>query len=462
MTCSKDEQAFSPLPNAIISTSRSATSAATAAFTELAPSLLRDEDLAYSNVPDCWNDLSTEQHESTKAWVEIYDPDYEGIRLVGTKKFLVGSIYSGNYLATIYIYQRTKIVDYQFNSKLMSKYCFQFLVQYNTINCKNTKLSVLIVNGVELRAGESTRVAGDCLIEIPGSDTVFIVYLIKYTAPALIENSSLFRQRVGSRYMITAEIIGRGAFGTVRLGRDRRTRERVAVKISSAVGSIRSFKNEVAAMKRVGNHPRVIKMLGNEITPTNTYLILQYVAGGNLEHYIQHHKLLPEMEIKNIFKQLLEGIEFLHSKNIIHRDIKPSNILMLEGREDVKVVYTDFGLAHILRSSSAVYTCGGTVSYMAPEVLFGTDKRESLLSIISKDPLLKSRLTPALLGADGCGKPADMWSLGATLYEMFFDNCPYGYTGIVERYMKKVLQSSVTFGCGQANEPSEQVAGCQQ
>ncbi|KAI9594642.1 kinase-like domain-containing protein [Syncephalis fuscata] len=438
MTCSKDEQAFSPLPNAIISTSRSATSAATAAFTELAPSLLHDEDLAYSNVPDCWNDLSTEQHESTKAWVEIYDPDYED--WLALKNSSLDPIYSGNYLATIYIYQRTKIVDYQFNSKLMSKYCFQFLVQYDTINCKNTKLSVLIVNGVELRAGESTRVAG--------------IVLLKSLA---VTNSSLFRQRVGSRYMITAEIIGRGAFGTVRLGRDRRTRERVAVKISSAVGSIRSFKNEVAAMKRVGNHPRVIKMLGNEITPTNTYLILQYVAGGNLEHYIQHHKSLPEMEIKNIFKQLLEGIEFLHSKNIIHRDIKPSNILMLEGREDVKVVYTDFGLAHILRSSSAVYTCGGTVSYMAPEVLFGTDKRESLLSIISRDPLLKSRLTPALLGADGCGKPADMWSLGATLYEMFFDNCPYGYTGIVERYMKKVLQSSVTFGCGQANEPSEQV-----
>ncbi|KAI9594463.1 kinase-like domain-containing protein [Syncephalis fuscata] len=85
------------------------------------------------------------------------------------------------------------------------------------------------------------------------------------------------------------------------------------------------------------------------------------------------------MEAKYIFKQLLEGIQHLHSMNIIYRDIKPDNMLLFGGQGGPRVVFTDFGMACIL--------------------------------------------PPALLNAKEHRKPADMWGLGATLHTMLLGKC---------------------------------------
>ncbi|KAI9590884.1 kinase-like domain-containing protein [Syncephalis fuscata] len=312
----------------------------------------------------------------------------------------------------------------------MPQVCFKVSAGHTAVSCTNTGLPILMVNGVELGIRKSKVFTRDCIIEIPSSNAVFNVHIIKHIAPAQIENSTLFQRNIEARYVITGVVLGRGGFGTVRLGQNR---------------------------ERRAASPNVVKLLGNEVTPINTYLILQYVAGGDLSQYLRLHAPLPEMEVKTIFKQLLEGIAFIHSKNVIHRDIKPSNVLMLGGRGDPKVVYTDFGIAQSLRSSSVVHNFGGTTPYMAPEVLLGTEKRESLLDTINKDPLLKNRLTPALLGADGCGKPADIWSLGATLHKIIFGCCPYSETHLLVTYIISILESSPTFGRGQPNEPSEPI-----
>ncbi|KAI9591454.1 kinase-like domain-containing protein [Syncephalis fuscata] len=449
MNSSNTEQSSISLSNASIYTPLSTPRVVAVASAGHSSGLLQNEDLMYTNVPNCWNALSAEKRASAVAWIQVCDLTSKEFVLAADKQF-----YAGPGICC----------DYQLDAEFQPQFCFQVSVaQHNdTITIANCGLPIVVVNDAEVRMDQAKTAIGNCVITIPGCTTVFNIHIVKRTPPAQLNDNSVLKQRIDMKYLIMEEILGKGGYGTVYLGRDRATRERVAIKVSPADEDTSSFDNEVEALEWVGSHSRIIKLLDSEVTPVNTYLILQYVAGGDLSHYLKHHASLPEMEIKHIFKQLLEGIQFLHSKDVIHRDIKPSNILLLGGCEGPNVLYADFGIAHILRSSTTVDTFGGTTPYMAPEVLFGTNKRESLLDIINEDSRLKNQLTPALLDVSGCGKAADMWSLGAVLYKMFFKTCPYGDGGDVEQYMKNILQASVPFGQEQTNGPSKKAVDLMQ
>jgi serine/threonine protein kinase len=108
-------------------------------------------------------------------------------------------------------------------------------------------------------------------------------------------------------------IINRGEFGSVYLGFCRGTLERVAVKVTgnnAPHGHIpRDFDDEADMAKYVGHIPGVIKYIDTCITTQYCYLIMQFASGGDLHNYIILHMPLPEMEVKNIFKQMLVAIK---------------------------------------------------------------------------------------------------------------------------------------------------------
>lgn len=124
---------------------------------------------------------------------------------------------------------------------------------------------------------------------------------------------------------------------------------------------------------------------------------MEYVKGKSLQNYIRlrKDKKLEEKECIRIYKQILDGIVYLHENNVAHRDIKLENILLNEVLE-VKLI--DFGFSFCSLPTQKLKIFCGTPSYMSPE-------------IVNKRPYL--------------GPPSDMWSMGILFYVMLCGTFPF-------------------------------------
>jgi serine/threonine protein kinase len=146
------------------------------------------------------------------------------------------------------------------------------------------------------------------------------------------------------------KMLGRGAFGKVNLGMHKLSRKLVAIKsINKEYLSEEKQKNKV--MHEVGillrmRHSSVVKLYETFETGRHILLVMELCAGGDLLNYVRKRRKLSEDNAKYLFKQIIEGLGYIHSKNILHRDIKLDNIL-LDGKGNVKIA--DFGVSkHVM------------------------------------------------------------------------------------------------------------------
>lgn len=204
------------------------------------------------------------------------------------------------------------------------------------------------------------------------------------------------------RYRVVREL-GAGGMGVVCLAEDTHTFNRpVALKRLKARDeatqrTIRRFLTEAEAVVRLSDldfNIVTVHEIGEDAD--GPYIAMEYVDGGSLAELIQREGALPVERAVEITAQLAKALQVAHEHGIIHRDIKPANIL-LTSRGTPKIA--DFGLARMealptVTDRTAVL---GTVDYMAPE----------------------QRLNPA-----GVDHRADIYSLGATLYEMVTGHSP--------------------------------------
>ena len=142
------------------------------------------------------------------------------------------------------------------------------------------------------------------------------------------------------------ETIGRGTFSQVKLGKDKSTNEKVAIKIidkSKIKDSkdIKRIEREIKIIKQI-NHLNVIKTIKVKEDSKNVYIIMEY-CGYDLFLHIVNKKKLQEKEAAMFYYQLINGLDYLHSKNISHRDLKPENLLITKGNI-LKII--DFGLSN--------------------------------------------------------------------------------------------------------------------
>ena len=213
-------------------------------------------------------------------------------------------------------------------------------------------------------------------------------------------------------------MLGRGAFGKVSLGMHKLSRKLVALKsINKEYMSDEKQKSKV--MHEVGillrlRHRSVVKLYETFETKRHMLLAMELCAGGDLLNYVRKRKKLEEVEAKVIFKQIIEGLGYIHKKRILHRDIKLDNIL-LDGKGNVKIA--DFGVSKLVKPGDVMHEQSGTPAYIAPEIL-----REQGYS----------------------GFKADIWSAGVVLYAMLQGTVPFKASNMKELH-KMIIKGKYHF-----------------
>ena len=163
--------------------------------------------------------------------------------------------------------------------------------------------------------------------------------------------------------------IGEGNFGKVKLGIFKPTGEEFAIKILNKSKIKIKMKNSIFKENEIitrFNHINVVYVFQILEDTQNYYIIMEYCKHGELFDYIVKNEKLSEEEASIFFYQLINGIEYIHSKGISHRDLKPENLLLAENKI-LKII--DFGLSHEFEGDELLKTKCGSPSYAAPEII---------------------------------------------------------------------------------------------
>lgn len=188
---------------------------------------------------------------------------------------------------------------------------------------------------------------------------------------------------VGSEWVLEKEI-GAGGFGLVRLFCNKVTRGKLVVKecrsFLATEDTLDRWQQELEILKSL-DHPNVVHAL--DLPPglrlpydsPAPLICLEYCEMGDLRGVLKNVENccgLPEEHVRQICRDINNGIRFLHSRHIIHRDLKPENVLIKRiGAERVVYKLTDFGYAKVCGQNSNCSSIVGTTQYVAPEVIRG-------------------------------------------------------------------------------------------
>ncbi|XP_038617649.1 serine/threonine-protein kinase DCLK1 isoform X1 [Tachyglossus aculeatus] len=177
---------------------------------------------------------------------------------------------------------------------------------------------------------------------------------------------------IAERYKV-GRTIGDGNFAVVKECIERSTAREYALKIikkSKCRGKEHMIQNEVSILRRV-KHPNIVLLIEEMDVPTELYLVMELVKGGDLFDAITSTNKYTERDASGMLYNLASAIKYLHSLNIVHRDIKPENLLVYEHQDGSKSLKLgDFGLATIV--DGPLYTVCGTPTYVAPEIIAET------------------------------------------------------------------------------------------
>uniref|UniRef100_A0A0A9XPB5 Serine/threonine-protein kinase PLK4 n=1 Tax=Lygus hesperus TaxID=30085 RepID=A0A0A9XPB5_LYGHE len=224
-------------------------------------------------------------------------------------------------------------------------------------------------------------------------------------------------------------LLGKGGFATVHKARCRRTNVMVAIKqidkkMMEAQNMQERVRQEVAIHSRL-KHPSILELHTFFEDSNFVYLVLELAHNGELQRFLRTNSLtVTEPEAAHIMRQVVEGLLYLHSHNIIHRDLSLANLLLTK---NMKVKIADFGLAtQLSRPDEKHMTMCGTPNYISPEVATRSSH----------------------------GLEADVWSLGCMLYSLLAGRPPFD-TDAVKSTLTKVVMADYQMPPGISSEAKD-------
>jgi CHASE2 domain-containing sensor protein/tRNA A-37 threonylcarbamoyl transferase component Bud32 len=204
----------------------------------------------------------------------------------------------------------------------------------------------------------------------------------------VLEQGGIEKPMLG-RYEVEKEL-GKGAMGTVYLGKDPKISRVVAIKTMALAQEFdedeidevkKRFFREAETAGRL-NHPNIVTIYDAGEEHDLAFIAMEFLKGHDLTRYCKPDNLMDMRRVISIVARSAEGLDFAHKQNVVHRDIKPANIMYEVESDTLKI--TDFGIARITDSSKTkTGTVLGTPSYMSPEQLAGkkVDGRSDLFSL---------------------------------------------------------------------------------
>ena len=176
--------------------------------------------------------------------------------------------------------------------------------------------------------------------------------------------------------------IGKGNFGKVLLGISKKTGEKVAIKIIDKLKVNKTYnseqiKREINIIQKM-EHLNIIKIYRVENDLMKYKIIMEFCEKGELYEHIVKEKKLKQEEAAYFYFQLINGLEYIHSKSIVHRDLKPENLL-ITNNNILKII--DFGLCNYHDINKLLSTPCGSPSYASPEMVSGNNYDGILVDI---------------------------------------------------------------------------------
>ena len=233
-------------------------------------------------------------------------------------------------------------------------------------------------------------------------------------------------------------IVGRGAFGEVRVCKNKNNGKIVALK--------KLFKEEMhnknqiihvrteKAFLQLANHDHIVELYSSFQDEKFLYLEMEFLLGGDLMSQLIKKDIFTEYEAKFYCAQIISAIEYIHSKKCIHRDIKPDNIL-IDKQGNIKL--SDFGLSktfdkNIYQIDSQLHQNG--INLDLKHITKSRKKRILAFSTVGTPDYI----APEVFGDQGYGPEVDWWSLGAILFEMVIGYPPF-YSENSKETCKKII-----------------------
>ncbi|BFG14537.1 mitogen-activated protein kinase kinase 9 [Prunus yedoensis var. nudiflora] len=199
------------------------------------------------------------------------------------------------------------------------------------------------------------------------------------------------------------QVLGHGNSGTVYKVNHKRTSTTYALKLvhgnSNDPTVCRQLFREMEILRRTDS-PHVVRCHAIFEKPSGDIgILMEYMDSGNLETLLKAQGTFSEPNLAHVARQVLNGLNYLHTNKIIHRDIKPANVLV---NSNMEVKIADFGVSKILcRTSDVCNSYVGTCAYLSPE-----------------------RFDPDTYGGNYSGYAGDIWSVGLTLMELYMGHFP--------------------------------------